>query len=113
VRLIRVKTDQVYTYHEPVKGRTNSTGKVLEPGKPAKASERITLTLDAKDSSPTPPDQVNRFKDTLAASPYFTAMTGPGSEPALRNLSPPQMDPETQKPFVLFTIECRYPEKVR
>lgn len=113
VRLTRLKTEQVYVFAEATKARTNSTGRVLEPAKPATATERITLLLDARDSSPNPGDQVNRFKANLAAAPTFSTLLGKGNESTLRNLSPPQMDPESGRAFVQFTLECRFPEIVR
>jgi len=112
VQLTRIKTTQEYVMTAATKARTNEAGIVL-PSKPATTTERITLTLDAKDWSANPGDQVNRFKEHLAAAPYFRDMLGKTNEIGLRNLSPPQQDGETGKAYVLFTLECRYPEKVR
>lgn len=112
VQLTRVKTEQVYLLTEGTKARTNDSGAVL-PGTRATATERITLTLDAKDSSVNPGDQVILYKQKLASHPYFQDVLGKTNEVSLRGPSTPQTDPETSKPFVLFTLECRYPEKVR
>jgi hypothetical protein len=112
VQLTRFKTEHVYLFTEGTKERTNDSGAVLPP-KPATTAERIVLTLDARDSSPNPGDEVIRFKQKLASHPYFQEVLGKTNEINLRGPSPPQTDPETSKPFVLFTLECRYPEKVR
>jgi hypothetical protein len=112
VQLTRFKTEQIYVLTEGTKARTNENGAVLPP-KPATTAERVVLTLDAKDLSANPGDQVNRFKEKLAGAPYFHKVLSKTNEIGLRNLSTPQTDPETGKPFVLFTLECRYPEKVR
>lgn len=112
VQLTRVKTEQVYLLTEGTKARTNDSGAVL-PATRATATERITLTVDAKDSSANPGDQVIRYKQKLAGHPYFQEVLGKTNEIILRGPSPPQTDAETGKPFVLFTLECRYPEKVR
>lgn len=112
VRLTRLKTEQTYVLTEATKARTNTTGKV-EPGKPATATEKLTIILDAMDSSPNPGDRVNQFKASLAASPCFSTLLGKGNEPVLRNLSAPQTDPETGREHVLFTLECRCPPVVR
>ena len=112
VQLTRFKTEQVYLLTEGTKVRTNDSG-VLLPAKPATAAERIMLTFDAKDLGANPGDQVNRFKEKLAEAPYFREVLSKTNEIGVRNVSTPQTDPEIGKPFVLFTLECRYPEKVR
>lgn len=112
VQLMRFKTEQLYLFTEGTKARTNETGKVLPP-KPGTVTERIVLTLDCRDSSPNPGDQVNRFKERLADAPYFRALLGRTNEVKLRNLSTPQVEAESGRVFVLFTLECRYPETVR
>jgi hypothetical protein len=112
VQLTRFKTEQVYLFTEGTKARTNESGAVLPP-KPATTTERIVLTLDAKDLSASLGDQVILYKQRLASHPYFQNVLGKTNEIYLRGPSPPQTDLETGKPFVLFTLECRYPEKVR
>jgi len=110
VQLLRVKTEMAYVLNEEIKGKTNAAGRFV-PGRPASVTEKITLTLDAKDSSISPGDQVNRFKQVVSDCPYFQTVMGKTNEARLTNLSPPQAS--EGKPFVLFTLECRYPEKTR
>lgn len=112
VQIMRFKTEQLHLLTEETKARTNDAGKV-QLGKPATVTERIVLTLDCRDSSPNPGDQVNRYKEILTDAPYFRRVLGSAGEIKLRNLSAPQLDTETGRPFVLFTLECRYPEAVR
>jgi hypothetical protein len=110
VQLMRLKTDETYVYNEEVKPKTNGTDRVVA-GRPASVTERITVTLEAKDSAPNPGDQVNKYKQAIRQSPYFQAVLGTSNEVRLANLSPPQsLD---GKPYVLFTLECRFPEKTR
>lgn len=113
VQLVRLKTEQTYVLTPEAKARTNSAGKVVVPAKPATITERVVLMLDAKDSSANPGDQVSRFKENIANAPHFRQLLGKTNEITLRNLSAPQPDPITGKPSVLFTLECRFPEKVR
>lgn len=113
VQLVRLKTEQTYVLTPETKARTNTAGKITAPAKPATVAERVTLMLDAKDSSANPGDQVSRFKETIANAPHFRNLLGKTNEITLRNLSAPQADPITGKPSVLFTLECRFPEKVR
>ena len=71
----------------------------------------VTLTLDAKDSSPNPGDQVNHYKDILGKQEYFQKNLQTNGV-RLLNLSAPQIS-INGKPFVLFTLECRYTDKSR
>lgn len=110
VQLVRLRTEESYFYNEEVKPKTNSNDHVI-PGKPASVTEKILVTLDARDISINPGDQVSKFKHKVSESPYFQTALGKTNEVRLTNLSPPQsLD---GKPFVLFTLECRYAEKTR
>ncbi len=104
--------NRLYTAFEGTKSHTNDDRDVI-PGKPATATERTLLTLEGIDSSPNPGDQVNRFKSVLAANAYFKDMLIKTNAVTLKSLSPPQVAPVTGKPCVIFTLECRYPEKTR
>jgi hypothetical protein len=111
VQLTRLKVEQLYALTEGTKARTN--GPKVIPGTPATLTEKIVLTLDGHDSSASPGDQVTRYKDALAASPYFQESLGKTNQVNLKNLSAPQIDPASGRAIVLFNIECRYPEKTR
>lgn len=111
VQLIHLKLDQSYKLTEETKARTNGTAVVQ--GKPATVTEKITLTLDGHDSSSNPGDQVLRMRDTLSQFAYFKDNLDRANPVAWKNSSAPQLSPETGKAIVLFTLECRYPEKTR
>jgi hypothetical protein len=111
VQLTRLRVEQALILNEEVKGKTNSDRKVTA-AKPATVTERVVLTLEAKDSGANPGDQVNKYKQAVTNCPYFQAIVGKTNEVRLVNLSPPQMGADN-KPFVLFTLEYRYPEKTR
>jgi len=110
VQLTRLRTELSYIYNEEIKAKTNANDHVI-PGRPASVTEKVVVVLEAKDSGANPGDQVNRFKQAVNQSPYFKDALGK-NEVRLANLSPPQTGPDG-KPFVLFTLECRYPEKMR
>ena len=95
---------------EEVRPKTNDEGHVT-PGRPATASEKIVVVLDARDSGPNPGDQVNKYKKAIADYPYFGAILGKTNEVRLTSLAPPQMI--DGKSCVQFTLECRYPERTR
>jgi hypothetical protein len=110
VQLVRLRCEQGYAFTDEVKPRTNSDDRVI-PGRPANVTERILLTLEARDSGPNPGDQVNKYKKAVGDNSYFQAILGKTNEVRLVNLSPPNsLD---GKPFVQFTLECKYPEKTR
>ena len=110
VQLTRLRTEVSYIYNEEIKAKTNANDHII-PGKPASVTEKVVVVMEAKDSGANPGDQVNRFKQAVNQSPYFKDALGK-NEVRLANLSPPQTGPDG-KPFVLFSLECRYPEKTR
>src|SRR6185503_11414324 len=68
VQLTHVSVQQIYTVIEGTPPTT--VGKRKIPGKPPKITEKTYLTLEAKDSNPTPGDFA-RFKEAIANSSYF------------------------------------------
>jgi hypothetical protein len=110
VQLTRLRVDQTYSYAEGTKSQTNRFGVVA--GRPPNVTEKVLVTLDAKDSSANPGDQVNKFNDALAQQSYFQTMLDKTNGVRLASLSPPQTGPDG-KPYVLFTVECRYPAQSR
>ena len=110
VQLTRLRVDQTYAFTEGTKSQTNRFGVVA--GRPPVVTEKVVLTLDAKDSGPNPGDQVNRFNDAIAQQPYFQTMLDKTNGIRLASLSAPQTGPDG-KPYVLFTLECRFPAQSR
>lgn len=109
IQLMRIKLDQSYSYKDGTPDKTNSYG--ITPGRPATATERMVLTLDGKDFSPNL-DQMNHYKEALAKLPFFKSNLDTTNAVKLSNLSSPQST-FGGKPFVLFTLECRFPDKTR
>jgi hypothetical protein len=110
VELRRFRTDQTYVLVPESKPATNESNRVI-PGKPASVIEKIVVTLDARDVSATPGDQVSRFKQSVAASPYFQSLLTKTNEVRLTSLSPPAPSAIGVRSFVGFTLECRAPER--
>jgi hypothetical protein len=108
VRLMRIRVDQSYAATAAVVPRKGSR----ELPKPATVTERIVVSLDAKDSSSNPGDEVNKYKAAVANEPYLKALLGKTNNVLLSNLSAPQVAPDGT-PFVLFTLECHLPEQTR
>jgi hypothetical protein len=112
VQLLRLRLEQSYSAFEGTKSHTNDDG-VLIRGKPATCTERIQLTLEGADSSANSGDGLNRYKDALAANAYFKEMLLKTNGIGLKSLAPPTILPQTGKRSVVFTLECRYPDKTR
>jgi len=110
VRLARIKVDQNYAYTPGAKAQTN--GNRITPARRETVQERIVVMLDARDSSTNPGDQINKFKETLANEEYFKSTLNKTNGIQLVYTSPPQVSSDG-KPYVLFTLECHFPEKTR
>ena len=110
VQLLRVRLDQSFTYKEGTPDVTNTYG--VSAGRPSTSTQRILLTMDAKDSSPNAGDQVNTYKEAFAKQEYFKSNLDRTNGIKLSSLSSPQTS-WGGKPFVLFTLECRFTDKTR
>ena len=110
VRLMRLRVDQDYFPAAGTPSQTNKNGVIL--GRPGTVTEKIVVTLDARDSSASPGDQVNKMKDAVANQTYFKTALNKTNSVQLVNLSEPQVSPDG-KSFVLFTLECDFPEVTR
>jgi hypothetical protein len=110
VQIVHLKTDQSFTLTEGIKPSTNSAG-IMSRGKPPTSREKILLTIEAKDYSVKSGNQIFKFQEKLNAESYFKTNL---QKIELSNRSQPQTDPANlNRPFVQFTLECRYPENVR
>ena len=111
VQLMHLRVAQEYIIVEETKARTNANR--VTPGKPGSSTEKITLTLDCSDTSINAGEQVLKFKELLANSKYFQIMMGGTNEVILKNQGAITVNPENGRPSVMFTLECRYPERKR
>ena len=110
VQLVRAKVEQDYTFTEETKAKTS--GNKTTPAKPASVTERITVTLEARDSCANPGDRVNVFREMVTTNAYFQAALGKTNEARIVKYSPTQTVPG-EPPFVAFAVECRFQEKSR
>jgi len=112
VQLTQLRVDQAYFYTEGTDAQTN--GDRVIAGRPATVKERIILHLQARDSSANPGDRVNTFEQAIAKEPtYFQAMLDRTNAVQLASPpSAPQLD-AASKPYVMFTVDSRFPEVTR
>ncbi|HEY1787502.1 MAG TPA: hypothetical protein VGJ73_05070 [Verrucomicrobiae bacterium] len=100
VQLTGIKVDQTYAPSGTPKG-----------GK-ASVTERVVVTLNARDSSSNPGDQVGKFMQALARQAYFQDSLNKTNGVILTDESSPQQD-QGGKNYVLFSVECHFPEQKR
>ncbi len=92
----------------------------IEITKPTAAVEQVLLTIKARDYGTPAGRRVDEFSKALATHPYFAARLHQGEGEGIR-LRERAIQPETDlsdlvspgKPFIPFTIECRYRETLR
>ena len=111
VQIVRMKVDQTYHLVEATPNRTNGTTVVR--GKPGTATEKIALVIDAMDSSAQAGTKVTRFKDAIGAQTYFQQSLAKTNGLLLLSQSAPQVNPGSGSQFVMFQLQCTFPEKVR
>ena len=110
VQLVKIKTENNYAVVAELKAKTNTDGVVLNKGKPAMSTEKIIITIDAKDSSDG--EKAIKYKAEIGQSPYFQSMLGKTNEVRLVNLLNTQIGTDGKK-GAQFTLECKLPEKTR
>ena len=111
VQIVRLKTDQLYLLNEGTPNRTNGT--TIIPGRPATATEKISLLVDAMDISPQPGRRVNQFKESIATVPFFKDNLTKTNGVMLMSRSAPNNSPNGRQTFVMFQLKCSFPDKTR
>ena len=71
------------------------------------------VLLDGRDYSPRVGEQVSKFKETLAASPFFQTHLDKTNSIQLTSLSAPQDDSARKAAFVQFGLQLNLQEKER
>lgn len=110
VQLVRIRANQTFNVTPAVPDKKENGRTIL--GRPATSTEKLTLALDAKDTSANPGDAVDKFKENLASQAYFKTMLNPTNGVKLVSLSSPQTGPDG-RPYVMFNLECYYPDKTQ
>ncbi|SRR6266498_2759739 len=111
VQVMRLKSEQSYILNEGTPARTNGTA--VLPGKTPSAIERITLTIDGRDTSVSPGKRVSQFKESIASVPFFKDSLESTNGVRLVSRSAPQTDASGRQPFVTFSLQCNFQEKTR
>jgi hypothetical protein len=111
IQLVRFRSEHEYVFADEVKPKTNAdTGVITSRGKPASVTEKIKLLLEARDNSEG--DHWVKFKSAIADCSYFQTVLGTKHE--VRVANPVQQATDaTGKRYASFTLECKFPEKLR
>ncbi|MBL9169273.1 MAG: hypothetical protein JNN07_16150 [Verrucomicrobiales bacterium] len=118
IHITRLRGEQSFQLQAEVKAKPAKEKDKEVAGRPATSTERIVVTIDAKDGSAQPGDQVAKLKATLA-TPIVPGASAPSTtnQVALLNISAPQSDKDSAgnitPPYVTFTIQSTYPERTR
>jgi len=117
VQITGLKTAQTYALTEPVRPTTNSVGTV-SPGKRGTSREKVTFSMEGKDTSKEAKDPAKRstdgvFKLQEAINNHSFFKTNLVKSQLITR-SPDQPDPNNPtKRFSTFTIGCEFPEVTR
>lgn len=112
VQLVRLRYDDSLIYNEEVKANVEAK----RAARPASVTDKITVSVDARDSSAKPGDLIPKFQQAIGDAPYFAAILDK-SDPQRVHLKPgsygvQQVGPDG-RPFQPFTLDCFFPEKTR
>jgi hypothetical protein len=111
VQVVHLKTEQLFTQNEETKARTNDSRVI--PGRPASATERVTLKIDAMDTSTPFGSRVSKFKESIAHVPWFRDSLEKTNGVKLISRGAPQTRPDGKGYLVLFSLEAYFPDKTR
>ncbi len=111
VQVVRLKAEQTYVVTEAGANRTNGTQIIR--GKPGTSTERIIITVDAMDGSSPAASRVSTFQSAIERQEYFQQNLARTNGLRLTQRSAPQFTQGANHPFVMFTLQCSFPEKVR
>jgi hypothetical protein len=106
VQVMHVKAEQSYVVVDEVKPKEG------KGGAKASSTEKISLIIDAIDSSSQLAGH-SRYKASISSQPYFQDNLQKTNGVLLLSLSAPQADGNRRNPFVKFSLQCSFAEKVR
>jgi hypothetical protein len=108
VQVTRFKVSQVYVQTDEVKPKDDEDKR---PAKPATVTEKISLTINATDTSPNG-EGATKFQDALSGTAYFQRLLTKTNSFRLTSIGAPQTDVSGQS-LTAFTLEAHLPEKTR
>lgn len=111
IQIVRLRGEQLFSMIDQ-RPTVGTDGKLKT--KPPIASERITLIIEAKDFAPASDLNHNKLISEIAASKTMKEALSRNDGVSLKDRLPAQPDPvDPGRNYIPFSIECRYPEKLR
>jgi hypothetical protein len=111
IQVVKIKTEQTFVVSEGTPSRTNGTTVIA--GKPATATERVSMSIDAMDASSLPGRSINPFREAFAKAAFFKENLTKTNGVMLVSRSAPQNSPSGDRTFVMFSLKATFPEKTR
>jgi hypothetical protein len=108
IQIVRLKTEQSYVVNEGIKPSTNAVG-IVSRGKPATSREKVAFSIEGRDYSARPGDQIFKLQEAIRSNAFFKANLQK-CELSGRAVNPPSSAGE--RAYVFFTLDCQFPEKV-
>jgi hypothetical protein len=109
VQLVRFRSEQSFQLNEGARPAAPAAGAAA--AKPATVTEKVVLTLEGKDYSPSPGEQVPRYKQSLVSVPAFASLLQKTNTVQLTSQSAPQT--EQGRSFVAFGLQLFFEQKER
>jgi hypothetical protein len=113
IQVTRLKVSQNYSAIAAENPKViEATGRTI-PGTPAKTIEQISFSIEARDTSIRPGEEVlNNWRQSLGDGPFFRDLLSRTNEFRLTSRGAPQTPPGSQRPSVTLTLEARVPDRV-
>jgi hypothetical protein len=111
IQMLRISGYQTYSFIDAEKPRKQ--GEKTIPGRPAQATEKITLIIEGKDYGNPATQNYLRLRANIFNVPFFKTNLVTIEAIQLKTLNPQQVPDAEGKMFYTFVLECKFPEKKR
>ena len=112
VQVTRLQTEQLFAAVPAAKPGTPAAPAAASTARPGSVTERIKITLTAKDFGKENDENYNKMREAIADFPYFKERLDKARGIRLENLSPRSVDPlDPAKSFVQFVLECQFSDR--
>jgi hypothetical protein len=111
IQLTRLNGAHTYVVIVPPEDKNSNAKK--KKAKPASSTEKILLSIDARDYGAQTEQNFNAFIDAIGRSDFFKNSLASGGVKLAKLLPPNSADGTGGKTYSQFTVECKFPEKER
>ena len=111
IQVTRLAGTHTYAVVDPIPPKKDNNRTI--PGRPGRATEKIALTVEAKDFGNAADQNFLKFKDAIFNVPYFKNSLLTPDAIQLKNLGQPMVDANDNRSYTPFVLECAFPPKER